>query len=77
MADTAVRGATITEKKPRKKAVRTVLSGAEKDKVLAEKVRLGRLLSDNNLPDSVRGEASRLLSMGNVQLAKRLRKSGY
>jgi hypothetical protein len=56
------------------RAPRVVLTEDQKAAVLAERIKLGRMLSDESLPDTVVKDAARILNMGSTQLLRRLQK---
>jgi hypothetical protein len=57
------------------RAPRVPLTQAQKDVVIAERIKLGKILSDESLPDTVVGEASKLLALGTTQLLRRIEKA--
>lgn len=57
------------------RAPRVALTDGDKARIVAERVKLGDMMSNNNLPESIRDSASKLLLLGNTQLLRRLEKS--
>lgn len=57
------------------RAPRQPMTQQQKDVIIGERIKLGRILSDEDLPDSVRGEAVKLLSLGSTQLLRRVEKA--
>ena len=58
------------------RAPRVALTDSQKEEVIAERIRLGALLTNNNLPDTVKGEAAKLLGLGTTQLLRRIQRAG-
>jgi hypothetical protein len=57
------------------RAPRVPLTDENKEEVIAERIRLGALLTNDNLPDTVKGEAAKLLGLGTTQLLRRIQRS--
>lgn len=75
MVESAVKPATAVNKPKKPRSPRYVPSENERVDILGERVKLGAMLNDSNLPESVKGEVARMLLMGNVQLLRRLKKA--
>lgn len=58
------------------RAARVPLTDADKTAVVNERIKLGAVLSNDNLPDSIRREAEKLLGLGTTQLLRRIQKGG-
>jgi hypothetical protein len=57
------------------RAPRVSLTQADKDAVVLERIKLGAIVSDVNVPDTMKGEAGKLLLLGTTQLLRRIQKS--
>ena len=57
------------------RAPRVPLTDTQKEEVIAERIRLGALLTNDNLPDTVKGEAAKLLGLGTTQLLRRIQRA--
>ena len=58
------------------RAPRVPITPEQKEEVIAERIRLGALLTNDNLPDTVKGEAAKLLGLGTTQLLRRIQRVG-
>lgn len=76
MAEAIVKsGSTVTAVKKARKP-RTALTETDRGRVIEERVKLAATYANNNVPDTMRGEAAKLLLLGNVQLLNRIKKAG-
>lgn len=57
------------------RAPRVSLTESQKSAIVAERIKLGDMMSNNNLPESIKDSAGKLLLLGNTQLLRRLEKS--
>jgi hypothetical protein len=60
-------------KKARSKPLK--LSDAQRTNVLSERIKLAHVVGNEEMPDTMRQDAAKLLMLGNVQLHRRLTKS--